>query len=608
MSGLARLDAKVTKAVKIPARTLVAVVVLVAIVVALPDMGMSGKVPLLVGIFGTLAFTYSWHPVGGILGELSLAHVIFWGAGSYTVVLGANAGWSIVSGLVVAALVGAALAGLVVGFTAAARLESLYILAFTLVFVFFATAIVGDVEKLGRGEGLPVTGNLPLTVEHVYTVLAIYGGLLILLNAYLLRSRRGLVWQAIRDDTDRVRSLGWSVLKERVIAYTLTGALCAIGGGLEVSVIGFASPAAALDLHIVVIGLLAVYVGGPGTIWGPLFGVALLEGLATIAQSESTSVNAAQYARLIEYLVALVVVTLLLKRERRSRARAISAAVRRGDAEESAAPATGYAAFLERIRPGRRQVELRGRSPRRERPRPSGALRVEHLQKSFGGLTVLRDVSFTVEPGEVVGLVGPNGAGKSTICNIIAGTMQPDGGTVYLGDQRMGHMPPHKRTRAGLGRTYQTPKAFPSLTLAENVAIAGSRIGTSEAAELLRSYGVATPSKRGDAATLVERRIVEIARLTPLEPGWVVLDEPLAGLDAEDQQRLLSLIDRLTAQGTGVLIVEHLIPVIAPRTNRIVVLDGGRLIADGPPEEVLQSQEVVDAYLGQPVTMKVGAA
>jgi ABC-type branched-subunit amino acid transport system ATPase component len=293
-------------------------------------------------------------------------------------------------------------------------------------------------------------------------------------------------------------------------------------------------------------------------------------------------------------------------------AQALKRAAAAGETAKALAPEAekGLASRLSKaVRERRSRVEIapsrRALNATRE---DRGPLRVEHLRKSFGGLRVLEDVSFHVDPGEILGLVGPNGAGKSTICNLIAGLIPPDEGRITFGSREIGSMAPHRRVQFGLGRTYQTPRVFPSLTLAENVAIAGSAAGTAEARRLLEGFGVVQPDKLGETATLMERRMVEIARLSALQPHWVLLDEPLAGLATEEHDLLLERVKEMAEGGTSVMIIEHLVPVIAPITDRIVVLDGGRLIADGPPEVVLRQQEVVDAYLGEPIALELAAS
>lgn len=569
------------------------------------------QVPLLVSILSVLIFAYAWNPVGGVLGELSLIHVAFWGGGAYAAVLSVNAGHPVVVCALMAVGVGVGLAIIFSEFIFLSRVSGLYLTVLTLVAVYFVQAIVLNSQYLGGDAGLTAI-QLPLSFNTVYYVSVVFAALLIVINMCLLVTRRGLVWLAIRDEPERVAALTWSVRRERSIAYIGTAVLCALGGALEAAGNGSASSSAVLSFGVIIVPLLAVYVGGPGTVWGPLAGVVLLETFSSVATSNSQTESAAELAQIIQYAIALVVVFLLMYRQRKRRAAKM---VRSESAltDENATPSGArrrVAAAIVGRGVSRPRVDIpASRNIRRHQPSGSpGELAVHNLAKSFGGVTVLRDVSFTVVPGEVLGVVGPNGAGKSTICNIIAGILPPDSGGVTLGGRAGDRLAPHQRARLGLGRSYQSPRVFPSLTLAENVAIAGGATGTREAAGLLEGLGVKRANKLGDVATLMERRMVEIARLAAMRPHWILLDEPLAGLAASEHDHILSLITTFAGQGAGVLVIEHLVPVIAPVTDRIVVLDGGRLIADGRPDQVLRQPEVVDAYLGAPVAVELSGS
>jgi branched-chain amino acid transport system permease protein len=607
MSAVAQSAPRAERANSLLRRTLwrpssIALLALVVVGLLVPGL-FPGQVPLMVTILGVLIFAYAWNPVGGMLGEMSLAHVIFWGGGAYSAILGINAGRPFVLCVVIGVAVAVVLGLATIQFAFLAKLDGLYLTVFTIVLVYFVQSIVLDSGYLGRDTGLTAI-ELPLSINTVYYVSVIVAAVLIVGNIALLATRRGLVWLAIRDEPDRVAALGWSTRKERRIAYVLTAALCSVGGSLSGAAAGFASPDSSLGIALIIVPLLAVYVGNPGTVWGPLFGVALLETFSSIASSSSTSSQAAETAQLLQYGIALVVVIFLMSRQRKRRMSAMVQSETALALADTVATGGGVARVLRglRSRPARQELPAGRKAPAAA---ASGPLTVERLAKSFGALSVLKDVSFHVAPGEVLGLVGPNGAGKSTLCNLIAGLLEPDAGVVRLGERDARGVAPHRRVQLGLGRSYQSPRVFPSLTLAENVAIAGSAIGTMEAADALRELGVLAPDKLGATATLMERRMVEVARLVALRPRWILLDEPLAGLAASEHDHVLGLIKEMAGRGAAVLVIEHLVPVIAPITDRIVVLDGGRLIADGPPDEVLRQEEVVSAYLGAPVAVEL---
>lgn len=575
-------------------RSLLGAGLLLVALLAAPWVGLGGQRPLIMGVMAIAAFTYAWHLVGGILGELSLAHIVFWGAGGYTLVLCLRADWSVVVALVLSGLVSAVLAGVLVGFLHVARLEGLTLMVFTLVLAYLATAVARASDLLGKTEGLSVPG-LPFSIPTLYSLIAVATVAFIIVNILLLNSRRGLVWLAIRDDVETAEMLGWSVYRERLIAYVVSGALCGVGGALQMSIIGHAAPDTALGLHILIIALLAIYVGGPGTVWGPLAGVVLLEGLATIARGVSSDVQTAQVARLAQYLIALGLIAVVLRRQRGRRGIELAGSPEAAEAELGLADVVPDAGATTRPAGGRDAEDVHAEA--------THGLHVKGLSKSFDGLQVLRSVSFSVAPGEILGLVGPNGAGKSTICNIISGQLSPDTGDVMLGGRRVTDLPTHRRAAAGLGRGFQTPRTFDSLDMVENVAVATTDVGTDQATRILEDVGISDPRRLAGSATLVQRRLVEIARLVAASPQWVLLDEPLAGLTRGEHETILSAVRRLAATGASVLIIEHLVPLIAPVVDRMIVLDGGVLIAEGRPTEVLRDEAVVDAYLGKAIDL-----
>ena len=573
---------------------LMAIAAVTVAALLLPLLLGPGQVPLLTGILMVLLFAYAWSPVGGVLGEICVAHVAFWAAGAYAAVFGQLAGLPFVVCVLLGVAVATAMATILVELIHAARLDGLGVMIFTLVFLFFVSSIVRATPQLGGTVGRSVT-QLPLSVTDVYVVSVLLLGGLLLINYFILNSRAGLVWLAIRDAAPRVPSLGWSVHAQRRRAYWSTAALTAVGGSLSAASLGFVSPELTFNLDLILIPLLAVYVGGPGTLWGPLLGVLLLETLAAIAVANAQSPAAAYLIRLGQFVAALLIVMATLRLQKRA------AANRASKVGQHGTPRRLLSILNDRrdIRPSRRP-DLSGAT--------AGPLVVDNIRKSFGGLSVLSRVSFQVGPGEILGLVGPNGAGKSTVCNLIAGALAADAGTVTLGAHAVDGMGQEARARLGLGRTYQTPHAFPSLTMTENVCIAGPGIGSAEAREALTALGVTTPDVSSRTATLFERRMIEMARLRVRRPRWVLLDEPLAGLSEQHYGALIATIRALAESGACVLLIEHLIPVIAPICDRIAVLDGGVLIADGVPNEVLTDAAVVQAYLGSPIARQTVAA
>ncbi len=218
----------------------------------------------------------------------------------------------------------------------------------------------------------------------------------------------------------------------------------------------------------------------------------------------------------------------------------------------------------------------------------SALLEVRELTKNFGGLTAVSQVSFEVAPGDIVGLIGPIGAGKTTLFNCLCGFLKPSAGAVHFVARDITGLPPEKICHLGLARTFQIVRTFPDMTVLENVMVGAfartnrRRNAEATAREILELTGLASKAAwLGRGLTIADKKRLELARALATRPTVLLLDEVMAGLNPAERQVAVELVRRIQAQGITILMVEHVMEVIMPLSDRVVVLDAGRRIAEG---------------------------
>jgi branched-chain amino acid transport system permease protein len=495
--------------------------------------------------------------------------------------------------LVVAGAVGAVF-GLIVGLPAL-RLRTFYFAITTLGFATIVTQIALAWQSV-TGGGVGVPGPIfPAPFDSpwgFYYFCLGFAAVCTWMTVNVAASRFGRALTAIRDAEVAAEASGISKAPLLMTIFLFGGATAAVAGGLFASLQSYITPDA-FTIELSVLFFIAILIGGRGSVLGPLLGTFLLTVLPEFA-APLVAWSTFLYAVLLLAIVLLMPggIADLLDFKNRKPLESNRAIVPRPD-------------LLAR---------LLGHSGERS------PMTLEQVSLSFGGVRAIDGLDLTIRPGEVHGLIGPNGSGKTTTLNVISGYYTPQRGAAKLDGAVLTELPHHARARLRIARTFQTPRIVGEASVLENVMIGGTIDGRGTFVESLLSL----PRHRKDEATLRETallalsavgleqlaavradrlqhselRFVEIARALMLRPAFLLLDEPAAGLSAEEIRRLGALVVEIAKTGTGVLLVEHHADLIFDICDHVTVLNLGKKLAAGTPAEIRSHREVVNAYLG----------
>ncbi len=540
----------------------------------------------------------SWNILSGYSGYFSFGHGAFFGIGMYTTAgLAVNLNvpflWTLPVAAGLAALLGVVLGAIVFRVRAVrGELFALLTLAITFVVgtVVLNTRIDGGPGVYLNAVAIPRIG--PTASSSIY-LMALAGAIATLLISYQVQaSKLGTGLFAIHDDEDVAEVMGVPTYRYKLVAFAISCALAGLAGGIHALFVSYVTAGETFNITVPLTVVLMSVLGGTRHWAGPAVGAAAITALLFVftAGDHAIAGKASVGAILVLAILFLPngILGFVLKRTAARRTQ------RPADLPQAGANATAAASAP--------AVAMR-------HPVASGKplLEVRNLSKAFKGVRALDGVSLQVRDGEILGLLGPNGSGKSTFINVVSGHYPVTGGDILFDGRQLAGLPAHRIAQAGIARTYQIPRPFAHMSVLRNVSMVAMFGGaaldpaqaTREAWKWLEFTGL---QERADSLpddlNLHQRKFLELARALAARPRLVLLDEVLSGLTPGEINDAIALIRRIRERGSTIVFVEHVMRAVMALTDRIAVLNHGKLIAEGPAGEVMKNPEVVSAYLG----------
>ena len=540
----------------------------------------------------------------GVAGQTSFGQAAFVGIGAYvTAYLSihyATLPWmpwlNLPLGLVLTAIV-----ALFIGFITL-RMRGHYLPLATIAWGISLYFVFGNLDFLGGYTGLSgipalSLAGLELRDERRFYYLIWVIALAALWTSHnLLDSRPGRAIRALRGGLEMAEAFGVDTARLKIVVFVYAALLACISGWLYAHLQRFVNPTP-FGLNQGIEYLFMAVVGGAGSVWGAVVGATVVTLLKT--QLQDWLPRLLGRSGNFEVVVFGILMVLLLQRTREGVWPWLARLLPRRAPPPAAATGVAMAARARSVTPGPLLV-------------------VDRARKKFGGLVAVADLSFEIRSGEILGLIGPNGAGKSTMFNLISGALALTRGSIEFRGEALAGRQPHEIARLGIGRTFQQVQLIAAMSVLDTVALGAYRRGRagvlraalrldreeeaktmSEAAAQIARVGLAAQQYAPVASLpLGQQRLVEIARALAADPQLLLLDEPAAGLRYREKQDLAALLRALQAKGMTILLVEHDMDFVMGLTDRLVVMDFGEKLAEGPPAEIQANPVVLEAYLG----------
>jgi branched-chain amino acid transport system permease protein len=563
-----------------------AALVVIAALAAVPLVASGYHLALGISLLYFTILATAWALFSGPTHYISLATAAFFGIGAYTTaVLTDLLPWPLV--LLAAAAIGIVVA-LIVGLSTL-RLSGIY-------FVIFSFGLAELIRQLVTWYEVNIHGSVGRYIFADTTSEGIYWRLLILVVAvvgtgWLIRhSRLGLAVRVIGQDETVARHVGIDTTRAKLALFAVSAGFMTLTGAVMAPRWTYIDPAIAFNPAISFEVVIMALFGGAGTLFGPLLGavpLVLLFDVLTAYFPNYFSIILGLVFVLIVYALPNGVIGLL---------QAKIPALRRAALQVAMSPFADHVTRFVWPRPAERTAAS-----------DAPVLRLAQVGKSFGGLQAVEGLSFDLRRGEILGLIGPNGSGKTTALNLISGAIAADKGDIALEQRPIAALPAHRIAQRGVARTFQLVRVLGASSCLENV-IAGFAFhapplwgakAEAQARALLTRVGL---GDKADAPagqlTYIDQKRLELARALALSPDVLLLDEWLAGLNPSELQVGIALVKMLREEGLTIVIVEHVMDAIRSLCDRCVVMNAGRMIAEGPSAAVLADKEVVRAYLG----------
>jgi branched-chain amino acid transport system permease protein len=540
-------------------------------------------------VFYWIVLATSWNILSGYSGYFSFGHGAFFGAGLYTTATLAGALdvpflWTLPVAAAVAALLGLSIGAVVfrVG-----RLRGELFALLTLAVTFVVANVVLN-TRIDGGQGVNLGGvTLPRLMpspSSTFYVLALVLAIATVWIAHAIyHAKLGTGLFAIHDDEDVAEVMGVPTFRYKLAALGVSCALAGVAGGIHAMFISYVTVGETFSILVPLTVVLMSVLGGTRHWLGPAVGAAAITGLLYAFSASDYAVAGRAAVGLILIAVILFMPGGLLGRfVSRPRLGASGSSV----SADSASPARA-------VQQGAQREKL---------------LEVKGLRKSFKGLQALDSVDLEVLRGEILGLVGPNGSGKSTLINLVSGHYRSDSGRMVFEGRDLTRLEAHRIARSGIARTYQIPRPFSHLSVLQNVVLPAMfgrehldrAAAEREALTWLEFTGLAGKAEDlPGGLNLHQRKFLELARALASRPKLLLLDEVLSGLTPSEIDGAIRTIRAIRDQGATIVFVEHVMRAVMELTDRIVVLNNGRVIAEGSPAEAMRRPEVVTAYLGR---------